>query len=142
MADNGGTKVTDMEGLCHVGRGIVENDGLTLTIHRRAVFVLQIKHLAYNSSREGGAVDLEIKIAVYSRNRGKLVTLDVSCKHIGDLHGRTAQSLGQTEARKRDISHRAVRRIFKHLEYIVCREKSLAKACAYCIGNKLCCVFL
>ena len=49
MSDNGSAKMSDVEGLCNVGRGVVEDYGLSLSVIRRAVIITLRENLGDNS---------------------------------------------------------------------------------------------
>ena len=56
--------------------------------------------------------------------------------------GSFSKALGETEARKSDIAHTAIGRIFKHFKYFTFGKKSLSEELAYGVSKKRSCFFL
>ena len=125
MSDYSSTQMSDMEGLCNVGRGIVENDRLTIThLARSAVFFALLRNLAYYLFSKIFAVKIYIQISVYRLCALNCIQSKLGCDCLGNLYGSHSESSAELEARKCDITHFFVGRIFKHTQ-----NCSLVKLC-------------
>ena len=115
VSDDRGAQVSDVEGLCHVGRGIIQNNHLALAKALRAIAIALSDDLGNDVLGKILIGDRDIQISVdrldLANGGVRLERLTQRCR---DLHGRTAQGLAQLEARKRKVSHVGVGGIFQH----------------------------
>ena len=59
LTDDGGTQMAHMEGLCHVGSAVVDNDGLCFGVGFRAAAVVLLQLLHQAGQEGGGYVDVD-----------------------------------------------------------------------------------
>ena len=140
MSYNRCTEVSKVERLCNVWRRIVENDGLALTKGRRAVLVALFENLGQDAGGQCLLRQRHIQITVDVLGVVDIFTAAVELlgDGRGDLHGRAAQRLAQTEARKREVTHAHVGRIFQPTGNISGAHVNVGRDCLDALQNFLC----
>ena len=133
MADDRGAQVTDMEGLCHVGRGIVQHDLFVLSDIGRTVLFLFLKHGTKHVACQISGAQTDIEIAVDCRNLREKRRRKAFCQRVRDLDGRGAERAAELEAGQGQIAHRGIGRIFKHGIDLFCLQCS----CGERGGNRI-----
>ena len=113
MTYDGSSEMANVEGLRNVGRGIVENDSLAVTVFRGAILLALSEHFAESIIGKRSAFDSEVQISVYSFRTDNLIITESLGKCRGDLYGRSSENLAELETRESDIAHCGIRRIFK-----------------------------
>ena len=142
VTDNGGAEMSDVEGLCNIGGGVIKNYCSSLTVHRRAVGGTEPCDITDNAGCKGGGAYLEVKIAVECADRGKLLTADSTCKSLGNLYGRIPERLCKPEAGQGKVTHRVVGGICEKRAKLLLGNESLAVSRAEGIEYKLGGLFL
>ena len=114
-SENGRRKVPDMKGLGDVDGGIVDADGLARSLVGRAVALLFGKDARKRFLRPEVAVDLEIDVAVHSRNFAhEFVRGNRFCDLLGDERGGFSENFRKFKARQGKVAHLRIGRQGEH----------------------------
>ena len=119
VTDDGGAQVSDVEGLGHVGGGVVQHHLLALTEVGRTVALLLGQDLGHQLIGQICARQVNIQISV--DRLGTLNGLTAHQRGEGgrDLHGGAAQGLGQLEAGQSNVAHSGIGGVFQKPQHVL-----------------------
>ena len=122
VTDNGGAQVTDVEGLCDVGRGIVKHDLLAAADVGCAVALLLLQHLGKHLIYQVRGRNADIEVAVDCLCAFHASAVHAVRQRLRDHDGCATQRLGELKARQRKVAHACIGRILQHTCQIVHRQ--------------------
>ena len=139
VTDDGRTEMSDMEGLCNVGRRIVENDGLALTEIMCAKVSALFRDFTDDLFGKITIVDHKIQITALDANFADTLGKSFSelCVKLCRNDGRCrTKRTAEFKARKCKVAHGGIRRIFKRIRDTVCGDgEGFAPYFSACRGN-------
>ena len=116
MPDDRRAEMPDVEGLCNVWRGVVDNKRPALAGAVLSVIIARRDYLRNGVGRKRNGINAEIEIASGGRNLRKALR---KRKSVPDFPGNDRRGFShcpaEPEAGKSNVAHRPVGRVFKHI---------------------------